>query len=271
MTVADPLIQSQRCVVRLHRFTVDEYDRLRRSGVLAEKDPIEMMEGYIYIKMDFGPPYGVPLGLPPVEWLDGFDTPPETPLRRFTVEEYEGLLAAGVLPPELRTELVEGWIVEKVTHNPAHDSTMQRVGKLLIQNLPGDWEPRIQLSTVMDDGEPEPDFAVVRGPVGRYDRHHPRPHDIELLIEVSDSTLSTDIGSKLRMYARNYVRVYWVVNLISRRVEVFTQPSGPTAVPEYGSHVQYHPGQTVPLVIRDQTVADLPVDLMLPEKSAIVE
>ena len=50
------------------------------------------------------------------------DAPP-WPVRRFTVEEYQRLGELGILAPEESVELLEGWIVEKMNHRPAHGSS----------------------------------------------------------------------------------------------------------------------------------------------------
>lgn len=39
----------------LRRFTVDEYHAMIRAGVLGEEDPVELLEGYLVLKMPRGP------------------------------------------------------------------------------------------------------------------------------------------------------------------------------------------------------------------------
>jgi hypothetical protein len=58
---------------------------------------------------------------------------------------------------------------------------------------------------------------------------------VALVIEVADSTLVRDREWKRRIYARNGIPVYWIVNLIDRQLEVFTEPSGPGPSPDYGT------------------------------------
>src|SRR5690348_2517993 len=107
--------------VRLYRFTVDEYHRLAESGILDENDPVELIEGLLAIKSDVIPPYGVPVGIPPdVLWTDAHLWG-RHPIRRLTVPEYQRIINAGILNPAKRHELIEGWVVEKMTHNPRHD------------------------------------------------------------------------------------------------------------------------------------------------------
>src|SRR5689334_1748831 len=165
--------------VRLHRFTVPEYDRMREAGVFQGENPIELLEGYLFIKMDYGPPYDVPLGIPP-EVIAGPDVPP-FPQRKFTVREYDRLMESGALHPTLRTELMEGWVVEKMVRGSKHDSSLQRTAEALQSRVGSQWKVRQQSAVVMDDAELEPDLVLVPGPVGRFDTAHPRPHDVALL------------------------------------------------------------------------------------------
>jgi Uma2 family endonuclease len=46
------------------------------------------------------------------------------------------------------------------------------------------------------------------------------------VIEVASSSLEQDRQTKARIYAAGGVAIYWVVNLVDRRVEVYSEPSG---------------------------------------------
>ena len=50
------------------------------------------------------------------------------------------------------------------------------------------------------------------------------PEDIQLVIEVSDSTLATDTTIKAALYARAGLPDYWVVDLKGRRIIVHREP-----------------------------------------------
>ena len=55
---------------------------------------------------------------------------------------------------------------------------------------------------------------------------HPRPADVYLLVEVSDTTLAKDRGVKLPLYAAHDIPEVWIVNLVDRQIEVYTNPHG---------------------------------------------
>jgi Uma2 family endonuclease len=94
----------------------------------------------------------------------------------------------------------------------------------------------------------------------RYLSRHPEPADIALLIEVSDTTYHRDRNEKLPAYARGGIPVYWIVNLIKRRIEVYTDP-GPEG---YRSRADFVAGQAVPVVIDGQQLGEIAVDAILP-------
>jgi Uma2 family endonuclease len=188
--------------------------------------------------------------------------PPQHLLKRFTVEEYHKMIQSGALDEEARFELLEGWIVYKVTKNPVHDSTVDRVQELLRDRLKG-YRVRVQSAITTADSEPEPDVVAAIGPASRYNTHHPGPADIALVVEVADSSLPRDRAKRL-IYARAGISVYWIVNLPEQVVEVYSDPTGPAAVPAYNKVERYLPPESVPLTVGGQTLPPIFVREILP-------
>jgi Uma2 family endonuclease len=160
--------------------------------------------------------------------------PPPYPIHRFTVAEYEQISRLGILDEDSNVELLEGWIVPKMTKYPPHDGTIDLVQFLLMQMLPTGWFPRVQNVVVTLDSEPEPDIAVVRGRPGDYRGRHPTGADVGLIIEVADSTVKRD-RRKAGIYARAGIPHYWIVNLDQRQIETYAQPTGAAAEAVYQS------------------------------------
>jgi Uma2 family endonuclease len=184
---------------------------------------------------------------------------PPLPVRRFSVAEYHRMIEAGILTEDDPVELLEGWIVPKMPHNPPHDGTVQRVKNRLGRQLPPGWDLRIQCAVTTGESEPEPDGAVVRGDETSYDHRHPGPADIGVLIEVADATLSRDRHEKGRLYARARIPIYWIINLVDRWIEVYTDPDAAANPPAYRTRTDYRPGEQVSVVLDGQTVAMMPV------------
>jgi Uma2 family endonuclease len=184
--------------------------------------------------------------------------------RRFSVDEYHRLTAIGMLTEDDNLELIEGYLVLKMARNPPHDGTLHRVFKRLNQLLPTGWEVRVQAAVTLVDSEPEPDLAVVREDVDGYMTRHPNAADVGLIMEVSDSTLPGDRADKGRIYARAGIPCYWIINLVDHQVEVYTSPSGPTAMPSYANRQDQRAGSIVALELDGRPIAAIPVKNLLP-------
>lgn len=144
--------------------------------------------------------------------------------RRWTRDEYYRLVEAGVLGTGHRVELINGEILEMSPQRSPHSATVSLVGAALRALFPVGFHVREQLPFVAGEiSEPEPDLAVVTGSPRDYVAQHP---DAALLIvEVSDTTLAYDRGTKASLYAQAGVAEYWIVDLPHRCVEVRRDPA----------------------------------------------
>lgn len=179
--------------------------------------------------------------------------------RRFTVDEYHRMIRAGILLDGEPIELLEGWMVKKVSHGTPHDSCMDAFEGLLPTLLPPDWFMRCQRAITLADSEPEPDYALVRGPRTRYRENHPTPPDIGLVIEFAVSSLRIDRIGKGRIYARAGIPMYWVVNVAEKQIEVYTQPTGTGEDASYVRRDDYPVGSAAPVVLDGVTVGAISV------------
>lgn len=93
---------------------------------------------------------------------------------------------------------------------------------------------------------------------------HPGAAEVGLVVEVSDASLSADRNRKKRVYARGGVPVYWIVNLVSDRVEVYSQPSGPAESPVYEHRQDYAIGEAIPVVLDTREIGRIAVGDLLP-------
>ena len=117
---------------------------------------------------------------------------PRQGVRKFTVTEYHKLIDEGFFAANEKFELVEGWIVNKMSRNPPHDVAIDKTHEVIQRHLPKEWRIRIQSAITTVDSEPEPDLAVVLGPAERYTDHHPGAAEIAMLIESAASSLEFD-------------------------------------------------------------------------------
>jgi Uma2 family endonuclease len=189
---------------------------------------------------------------------------PTVPIYRLTVAQYHAMAEAGILGENDPVELLEGWLVKKMTKNPAHCLALGLVQDALLALLPRGWHLKVQGSTTTTDSQPEPDLAVVRGQRRDYTQRHPGPQDVGLVVEVADSSLGQDRDTKKRLYARARFEVYWIVNLIERRIEVYTDPSGPADEPDYRQQQIYTASDTIPVLLDGVEVGRFAVQEFLP-------
>ena len=183
---------------------------------------------------------------------------------RLSVADYHDLGERGILTPEDRVELIDGYLVLKPMHNSPSASTVVRVARYLDRAVPPGYVVRSQVPITLQASEPEPDAVVARGDLRTYDVGHPKAADVALAIEVSDSSLRVDREYKSGMYAAAGIPVYWIVNLPEAKVEVYTEPSGPSETPSYANRQDFTAVDTLPLILDGQTVARLPVADLLP-------
>lgn len=132
------------------------------------------------------------------------DHPQKHPI---SAEEFLRMGEAGVFAPDARLELIEGEIFEMAPIHPPHAG---RVNQLAARK----------------------DF---------YTSAHPKPADVLLVVEVSDSTVAFDLERKVPLYARAGIRETWVVDIPGRLVHVFRTP----AKGEYRVAIAVEPGDSV--------------------------
>jgi len=188
---------------------------------------------------------------------------PPCPVRRFTPDEYHRLTEAGILTPDDRVELLHGWLVPKMTLHPSHAYVVNTLMRALLALVGPNRSVRVQQPITTPDSEPEPDLVVASGPDRDYKSRHPRASECLLVVEVAEASLRADQTTKLQLYAAARVGVYWVVNLVERRVEVYTRPRGGKS-PGYRHRQDYGPGEAVPVVVAGRELGRLAVEELLP-------
>src|SRR3990172_511139 len=143
--------------------------------------------------------------------------------RRWTRQEYDRMVEAGVFTPEDRLELVAGEVLAMTPQGSPHATSVSLVAEALRLGCAGKVHVRVQLPLALgSDSEPEPDVAVVAGSIRDYAEAHPQ--SALLVVEVADATLVYDRDTKGSLYARAMVPEYWLVNLVERVVEVYRDP-----------------------------------------------
>jgi Uma2 family endonuclease len=124
---------------------------------------------------------------------------PADPIWRLSVEQYHGMIEAGILSADDPVELLDGWLFTKKPKKPPHRIATRLIRQALEGLVPESWYVDSQEPVTTPDSEPEPDVMVVRGDTRQYFDHHPGAADLALVVEVADATLERDRTLKKRL------------------------------------------------------------------------
>jgi Uma2 family endonuclease len=145
---------------------------------------------------------------------------------KLTVEDFLLLDRKGAFGYHKKVELIEGeiWIVSPQLDR--HALMMAELAfeiGLALRAIKTDLRPRIDVSTrIGDHSLPQPDIALAN-----YKGDGVLPlQEVALIVEVSNTTLRTDLGRKLRLYAEAGVPEYWVVDLRGGKLHQMWAPEG---------------------------------------------
>ena len=158
--------------------------------------------------------------------------------KRWTRQECYSLMEKGTLTG--RWELIDGEILSKMGQNPPHSYTLNVIANWLVL-LFGFPHVRIQSPITIPGragktNEPEPDIAITIDPNSAYADRHPAADDLQLIVEVSDTSLPFDLTTKALLYSRAGVREYWVADILGRQIHCHRKPTstGYTEVAVFG-------------------------------------
>jgi Uma2 family endonuclease len=192
---------------------------------------------------------------------------PDFAILRLTLAQYQHMIDAGIFDEDSRVELLEGWLVEKMTKNTPHSFATQELRDHLFVLLQGSRFVSDQEPIVIGESQPEPDVIVGRGKRRDLGNKRPTAADVALVVEVSDTTLVKDRTVKLRIYAGARIPVYWIVDVNERTIDVYTDPSGEGRSAEYKTRRRFRPGERVPVVIDGGEIGQIAVSDVFVEQN----
>jgi Uma2 family endonuclease len=189
---------------------------------------------------------------------------PSEPIYRLSLDQYHEMIRNGILTDDDPVELIEGWLVYKMPKNPSHRLVTGLIRVALERLLPAGWYVDSQEPVTIGESEPEPDVVLVHGDRRNYLDRHPGPQDLGLVVEVADTSLHQDRGTKKTLYAGAAIPCYWIVNLIEGQIEVYSDPTGPADPADYRRRQDFKPGDDVPVSLAGQEVGRIPVQTLFP-------
>lgn len=143
------------------------------------------------------------------------------PRKRWTSEQCAPLEASGLFERE-RLELFDGELLGKMGKKRSHVNALTLM-YLRLQGIFG--ERFVNMAAPIDvspednpTNEPEPDLIVLNREYTSFRSGNPQPHDLSLVVEVADSTLTFDLTTKAALYALAGIMEYWVLDVERRRL-----------------------------------------------------
>jgi Uma2 family endonuclease len=137
-------------------------------------------------------------------------------------------LEASGLWDQQRLELVRGQLISKLGKKRPHVNALVAVQAWLVRTFGVQFvNPAAPIDVAPEDNptsEPEPDLVVLARPSREFRDANPRPCDLRLVVEISDTTLGFDLTMKAELYARAGIIEYWVVDVAAPRLIVHRDP-----------------------------------------------
>ncbi len=184
-----------------------------------------------------------------------------------TVELFDRIVEAGLLPPNRPIFLWDGRLCEKMAKTVSHGWVGAAMTKLIVPALPTGWtlwpESTIRLN---DRAAPLPDFSIIRCENPAEFANPPRypgPMDVGVVIEIAVTSLKADLSDALEAYARAGIPVYWVVDVAGKRVLVHSEPTTIENRGQYGKIEIVGPGGQIPLVLDGVKAAEIPFEAIM--------
>ena len=168
----------------------------------------------------------------------------EPPRKRWTRAECEALEGAGLVEGQ-HLELIGGELIDKMGKNQPHVIALSMLrlwlqiafGNIFVlSEAPIDVAPEDNPTN-----EPQPDIMVLKRELRNFVSRKPRPAELHLVVEISDTSLQFDLTTKAALYAHAGIVEYWVLDVAGRRLIVHRDPRGG----EYSSVVAFSEHESV--------------------------
>ena len=144
---------------------------------------------------------------------------------RLSVDEFMAIVGAGVFGHSDRVELVDGAIFKMSPQQSRHMHYMRMIQYGLYEALRGQdnfvVQPELSLQLAHDTVR-----VADIGALAPFDTasRFPDVSSVSVVIEISDTTLQSDLSDKRFDYAAAAIPNYWVVDVEGRRVHLMSTP-----------------------------------------------
>lgn len=147
------------------------------------------------------------------------------PRRVWTVADIEAMVAAGIISRDERFELIGGEVVPMSPKGARHEMVKVELNRHFQTTVSGKLSVAQETTLRLDETcFLEPDFCV-------FDRRlspaEVRGRDVQLIVEVADTSLAYDRGRKIETYTAFGVREVWVLDALTLVTRVHKELRAP--------------------------------------------
>ncbi len=146
--------------------------------------------------------------------------------KTFTVADYYKMAETGIIKPDDRVELLNGEIITMSPINSLHAYYVDTMTDLLYDRI-NRIQHKIRVQnpiSLEEDSEPQPDIVVAKKTKDNYFSRHPNATEVNLVVEVADSSLNVDRTIKAPLFAEANIPEYWIINIPEKQIVVFKNP-----------------------------------------------
>ena len=174
---------------------------------------------------------------------------------KWTCQQFESVGESGAFDG-LNVILVDGEILTMPIASPAHDRAITIILLVLLRIFGGGYFPRVQSGMPLwGSTNLVPDLTIIAGSPKDYAGH---PTNASLVVEVSASSLSFDLGEKSNLYAKAGITDYWVLDVDVSLLHVHRDPVADADAPHgfrYASVQVLNPTDSIaPLAVPDSAI-----------------
>lgn len=176
-----------------------------------------------------------------------------------TSDQFQRMVDGGTFPEDARVYLWGGRIYEKMAKSLPHANVQSALTMALARRMPADLWVGPEHPVRLDDWHlPLPDLIVVTGgPLDFHDERFPDGRDVLLVVEVAVTSLSSDLGVRLKRYAATLPMAAYLVADVPHRRFLLHEGPGPEG---FARRAEIGPGGRIELRLGTLDLAPIPFE-----------
>lgn len=147
---------------------------------------------------------------------------------KLTVTDYYKMIEHGILLENPREEIIDGALYRMPPASALRAALQSKLNEIFYRRS-DDTFSRVFINcpiTLDEYNEPIPDFCFLKKDKKEFWQRHPKPDEVDFIVETSDKTLDFDRNVKIPLYALACIPEVWIINLIQDEIEMYSQPNG---------------------------------------------